>query len=116
MTRVKAGPHTRKKHKKILKLAKGYRMARHKQFRRANEAVLHAGEYAFMGRKLRKRNFRKLWIIRLNAALRSLGVKYSLFIHKLKEKKILLDRKILAQIALEYPEIFKKIVKQINKD
>ncbi len=107
MTRVKSP--AQRKHRKILKLAKGYRMTRSKHFRSAMEAVLHAGEYAFAGRKLKKRDFRRLWIIRINAAVRSLGSKYSSFIRALKEKKIELDRKILAKIAVEHPDFFKKI-------
>ncbi len=112
MVRIKGGVRTRAKHKKVLKLAKGYWMTRHKQFKKAKEAVLHAGEYAFMGRKLRKRDFRQLWIIRMNAALRNLGTKYSVFIKKLKDNKIELDRKILSQLAVEQPEVFKKVVEK----
>jgi len=87
-------------------------MTRHKQYRKAQEAVLHAGEYAFSGRKDRKRDFRKLWIIRMNAALRNLGTKYSVFIKKLKDNKIGLDRKILSQLAIEHPQVFNKIVEK----
>ena len=112
MVRIKGGIKTKARHKKVLKLAKGYWMTRHKQFKKAKEAVLHAGEYAFMGRKLRKRDFRQLWIIRMNAALRNLGTKYSVFIKKLKDNKIELDRKILSQLAVEQPEVFKKIVEK----
>src|SRR4030067_3435753 len=108
MVRIKGGVTTRKHHKKVLKLAKGFWMTRHKQFKKAKEAVLHAGEYAFKGRKLRKRDFRQLWIMRMNAALRELGTKYSIFIKKLKVNKIELDRKILSQLAVEHPEVFKK--------
>lgn len=114
MVRVKGGMVTRRKHKKILKLAKGYWMTRHKQVKKAKEAVLHAGEYAFAGRKLKKRDFRKLWIIRLNAALRVGGVNYSAFIKKLKDEKIELDRKVLAQIATEYPKAFEKLVHEVK--
>src|SRR3990167_1220184 len=110
MTRVKGGMTTRRKHKKVLKLAKGYWMTRHKQIKKAKEAVLHAGQYAYAGRKDRKSEFRKLWIIRLNASVRSLGLTYSNFINLLKKKNIILDRKILAKIAVEYPRIFEKIV------
>lgn len=113
MVRVKGGVHTRQKHKKVLKLAKGYWMTRHKQFKKAEEAVLHAGEYAYVGRKLRKRNFKTLWIVRLNAAVRGLGYTYSKFIEKLNEKKVGLDRKILSQIAIDYPKTFEQIVKKI---
>ena len=112
MVRIKGGVKTRAKHKKVLKLAKGFWMTRHKQFKKAKEAVLHAGEYAFKGRKAKKRDFRQLWIIRMNAALRELGMKYSIFINKLKVNKIELDRKILSQIAVEHPAIFKKIVER----
>ena len=87
-------------------------MTRHKQFKKAKEAVLHAGEYAFKGRKLRKRDFRQLWIMRMNAALRELGMKYSIFINKLKINKIELDRKIISQLAVEHPKVFKKIVEK----
>lgn len=114
MVRVKSGIQTKKKHKKVLKLAKGYWMTRHKQFKKAKEAVLHAGQYAYIGRKRKKRDFRRLWIIRLNAALRELGLKYSLFIKKLKDKKIEVDRKILSQVACDYPSIFEKIVKKVT--
>lgn len=116
MVRVKSGRITKKKHKKVLKLAKGYWMSRHKQFKKAKEAVLHAGQYAYVGRKDRKNDFRKLWIIRLNAALRNLNYTYSSFINHLKNKKIELDRKILAQIAVEYPQIFEKIVKKVKSN
>ncbi|MDO9027961.1 MAG: 50S ribosomal protein L20 [Candidatus Roizmanbacteria bacterium] len=112
MVRIKGGVRTHRRHKKVLKLAKGYWMTRHKQFKKAKEAVLHAGEYAFMGRKLRKRDFRQLWIIRMNAALRNLGTKYSVFIKKLKDNKIELDRKILSQLVVEHPEVFKKVVEK----
>jgi len=95
-------------------LAKGYWMTRHKQFKKAKEAVLHAGEYAFSGRKRKKRDFRRLWITRLNTAVRELGLKYSQFIKMLKDKKIEIDRKILSQIAVEYPQIFKKICEKVS--
>ncbi len=114
MVRVKSGVKTRKKHKKVLKMVKGYWMTRHKQFKKAKEASLHAGEYAFAGRKKRKRDFRRLWIIRLNAIIKQLDGKYSQFIKALKEKKIEIDRKILSKIALEYPSVFKKIYDKIK--
>ncbi len=114
MARVKAGTQTRRRHKKVLKLAKGYWMTRHKQFKKAKEAVLHAGEYAFAGRKAKKRDFRQLWITRLNAAVREMGLTYSKFIQALSAKKISLDRKVLSQIANDYPEAFKKIVDSVK--
>jgi len=114
MVRVKGGMTTRRRHKKVLKMAKGYWMTRHKQFKKAKEAVLHAGEYAFAGRKLKKRDFRSLWIVRLNATVRSLGLSYSVFINMLKKKNVNLDRKILSQIAVEYPNVFKSIVEKVK--
>lgn len=114
MVRVKGGIQTKKKHGKVLRLAKGYWMTRHKQFKKAKEAVLHAGEYAFVGRKLKKRDMKTLWIQRLNAAVRELGLTYSSFIHKLAGKKVGLDRKILSQIAVEHPNIFNKIVTNVK--
>lgn len=114
MVRVKGGVHTRRKHKKTLELAKGYWMTRHKQFKKAEEAVLHAGEYAFMGRKLKKRNFKSLWIVRLNAAMRSMGSTYKALATALKAKNVGLDRKVLSQIAVEYPKTFEQIVKKIS--
>lgn len=114
MVRVKSGVQTRKHHKKVLKMAKGFWMTRHKQFKKAKEAVLHAGEYAFTGRKDKKRDFRKLWILRINAAVRSFGLTYSKFINKLSSKKIVLDRKILSKLAVEYPKVFEKVVEKVK--
>lgn len=114
MVRVKGGTTTHRRHKKVRKLAKGYWQSRSKQFKKTKEAVLHAGEYAFHGRKRKKRDFRRLWIIRLNAAVRNHGITYSTFIQQLKQKNIEVDRKVLAQIALEYPDIFKKIVEHVT--
>jgi large subunit ribosomal protein L20 len=115
MTRVKTGKNTHRRHKKVFELAKGYRMSRHRLYRTAQEAVLHAGEYAFMGRKLKKRDFRSLWIVRMNSSLKQLGVRYSTFIHQLKEKNIEIDRKMLALMANEHPGIFKKIVEDAGQ-
>ncbi len=115
MPRVKTGYTRRRRHKKILKMAKGYRMTRHRLYKVAHEAILHAGQYAFAGRKLRKRQFRRLWITRLNIALRQLGTKYSEFIHKLKSKNINLNRKVLSEMAINQPEAFKSLVKSVLK-
>lgn len=115
MARVKGGVKTNRRHKKVLNLAKGYRMSRSTQYKSAKEAVLHAGEYAFAGRKLRKRDFRRLWITRMNAMLRELGTKYSIFMHQLKEKNVEIDRKMLSLLAVEQPDIFKKIVEDVSK-
>ena len=114
MVRVKGGIQTRKSHKKTLQLAKGYRMSRRKQIKKAYEAVLHAGQYAYDGRKLRKRDFRSLWITRLNAAVRKEGIVYRQFIALLKAKNVALDRKVLAQIAYEHPAVFSKLVQSLT--
>lgn len=109
MARIKRGLTSHAKHKKLLGLAQGYMMTRHRLVRKAKEAVLHAGQYAYAGRKDRKGNFRRNWILHINEALKVQGLKYSLFINKLKATNIQLDRKILAQLAVEYPEVFAKI-------
>ncbi len=114
MARVKGGTTTKRKHKKILKLAKGYWQSRSKQFKKAKEAALHAGQYAYVGRKDKKGDFRRLWIVRLNAAVRERGLTYSQFVNLLKKKNIGLDRKVLSQIAVEYPKMFDKIVDQVK--
>lgn len=101
-----------RRHRKILKAAKGFRQARRTRIQTAKEAVLHAGAYAYHGRKLKKRDLRSLWIVRMNAALREQGVSYSKFISALKKEKIELDRKTLAEIAVFDPETFKKIIKE----
>lgn len=112
MARVKRGVTTHRKHKKVLKLTKGYKGGRSKLIRQAKESLLHAGEYAFAGRKQRKRDMRKLWIIQLGNAVRAEGISYSKFIAALKQKSIEVDRKILADLAVHHPEDFKKIVSE----
>ncbi len=116
MSRVKTGVVRRKSHKRILARTKGFRMTKNRLIKVAIEADLHAGQYAYHGRKLRKRDFRSLWIVRLNAALRQIDekLKYSRFIKALKDKKILLDRKVLADIALRDEATFKKIVEAVK--
>ena len=111
--RVKRGKTVKRKHKKILKLAKGYRGGRSKLYKQARQAVIHAGADAYRGRKEKKRTNRSLWIIRINAALHKHNISYSQFINKLKNKNIELDRKILSQIALEEPQSFDNLVKKI---
>ncbi len=101
----------RQRHNKLLAQAKGYRMTKHRLYKVAKEAVTHAGQYAFAGRKLKKRNLRSLWIIRLNAALRELGITYSKFIPAMKRVNIQLDRRILADLAVRQPTVFAEIVK-----
>jgi len=115
MTRVKGGPRARKRHKKIIRTTKGYRGTRRKLYKRAHEAYLRAGQHAYVGRRLKKRDMRRLWIQRINAALDEFDLSYSRFIKLLKENKIELDRKILAQLALEDPESFKQIVEKVLK-
>jgi len=115
MARVKGGPHTRRRHKKILKLAKGYWGQRHRVFRRANEAVLKALWYAYRDRRVRKRDFRRLWIARINAAARQNGLSYSRFVHGLKRANVALDRKILADLAVRDGETFARLV-EVAKD
>lgn len=110
MARIKRGIVTHRKHKKLHKLTKGYRGGRSKLVREAKSALLHAGEYAFAGRKRRKRDFRRLWITQLGIAVKAEGLSYSRFIAGLKSKEIKLDRKILADLAVNHPEDFKKIV------
>ena len=112
MSRVKSP--SRKKHKKLLALARGFKTARHTRYKTAREAVLHAGQYAFAGRKLRKRDFRTLWIERLNAAVREHDLSYSKFISGLKKANIQLDRKVLSEMALSDPQTFEKIVTQVK--
>lgn len=99
-----------KRHRKIKKAARGFKNARSRRVKTAKEALLHAGQYAYEGRKNRKRDFRRLWIVRLNAAVREHGLSYSKFTAALKKGKVELDRKILAEIAVKDPETFKQIV------
>ncbi|MCC5910514.1 MAG: 50S ribosomal protein L20 [Clostridiaceae bacterium] len=110
MARVKKAVNAKKKHKKILKLAKGFRGARSKLFRPANQFVMKALKHAYVGRKLRKRDFRKLWITRINAATRANGLSYSRFINGLKLSGIEMNRKVLAEMAIHDKEGFAKLV------
>ena len=113
--RIKRGKTTRKRHKKIKKAVKGYIKSRRASFKRANEAMIKAGTRSYVGRRKRKRDLRRLWIIRINAAAREHGMKYSELMNALKKKKIELDRKILADLAVRKPEVFEKIVKEVKK-
>lgn len=112
MPRTKTGYTRRRRHKKVLKLTKGYRGTYNRLIKRATEAMLHADQYSFIGRKLRKRNFRKLWIIRINAALRQINesYKYSRFIAAMNKANIKINRKMLAELAVNNPESFKAVV------
>ena len=103
-----------RRHRKLKKQAKGYKHSARKRVKTAKEAVLHAGQYAYIGRKLRKRDVRRLWITRLNAAARENELSYSKFISKLKTNNVELDRKILADIAVNDPKTFKAIVDSLK--
>jgi large subunit ribosomal protein L20 len=113
--RVKTGIVRRRRHKKILKMAKGFYSGRRKHFRKAKEQVERSLVYAFRDRKQKKRDFRKLFIIRINAGCRLNGISYSRFINGLKKANIELDRKILADLAMNNPETFAKIVEEAKK-
>lgn len=112
--RVKTGTNRHRRHKKIRKLAKGYRGMRHSTFKKANEAVMKAGQHAYVDRRKKKRTFRALWITRLSAAVGDLGGNYSRFVKGLKDKKIELNRKILSELAIHHPAVFEKIFKEIK--
>src|SRR3990167_4726802 len=113
MPRVKRGKIALKRRHKILSQTKGFRWQRKSKERAAKEALLHAGIHAFGDRRKKKRNFRKLWQIKINAASRSHGIPYNQFINKLKKASIELDRKILAELAEKRPEVFKAVVEAI---
>ncbi len=112
--RVKTGYTRRRRHKKILKLAKGYYQRRHSTYKNAEESVRRALAYAYRDRKVRKREFRKLWIARINAAVREYGLSYSKFMHLLKEKGVDLNRKVLSELAIREPENFKRLVESVK--
>ena len=114
MARVKTGIITRKKHKKILKLAKGYYGAKSTRFRMAKQAVMKSGQYAYVGRKLKKRDFRRLWIARINAAARVNGINYSTLINGMKKANININRKMLAEMAVNDPKAFSEVVAAIK--
>ena len=111
MARVKTARTTRARHKKILKQAKGYYGAKHYRFRNANQAVMKSLSYAYVGRKDKKSNFRKLWIARINAAARMNGTTYSKLMNNLKKKNIIINRKMLADMAINDQEAFKELCK-----
>jgi large subunit ribosomal protein L20 len=115
MPRVKTGTTRRARHKKILKLAKGFYSGRRKHFRKAKEAVEHALVYAYRDRRQKKREFRKLWIIRINAACRLNDISYSVFMNGLKKAEITLDRKILADMAMNDASAFASLVESAKK-
>lgn len=112
--RIKRGIASHKRHKKLLEAVKGYRMTKHRLVKVAKEASLHAGQYAYGGRRKRKSNFRKLWISRIAQAIKSYNMSYSNFIFKLKQANISLDRKILADFIVSDPDAFKAVVDKIK--
>ena len=112
--RVK-GANTSKKHKKVLKTTKGYRYSYHKTYKRAHEAYMHAGMYSYKHRRKRIHQFRKLWITRISGAVRNLGHRYSDFMKALKDSNVELNRKMLSELALHKPDLFKDIVQQVFK-
>ena len=115
MPRVRRGPRKRIRRSKILKLAKGYWGARSHNYRTAKEAVERALQYSYRDRRTRKRDFRRLWIIRIKAAAENNGISYNRFIHGLKESNITLDRKVLADIAVNSPQTFLHIVEKVKE-
>ena len=114
MARIKAAVNAHKKRRKIMKLAKGYFGSKSKQYRAAKEQVMRSLRYAYIGRKLRKRDFRRLWITRINAAARMNGMSYSVFMNGLKKAGIALNRKVLADLAVNDPAGFAALVEKVK--
>jgi large subunit ribosomal protein L20 len=115
MARVKGGPQGYRRHKKVLKFTKGQKGSKHLLFKRANEAMLKSLWYSFRDRRVRKRDLRKLWIARVNAAARQNGTTYSRLVHDLKSANIEINRKMLADLAVRDPQAFAAVVAQANK-
>jgi len=114
MVRVKRGKIAHKRRKHLLKYAKGFSWGRKAKYRAAKEALLHARSYSYRDRRVKKRDFRKLWQTQINSACRQAGISYSRFIASLKKNKFELDRKILATLAQNHPKIFEKIVEKVK--
>lgn len=114
MARVKRGTQVRKRHKRLLQLTKGYKLGRNNLFRQAKQAVLKAGQYAYRDRRNKKRDFRKLWIVQLNAAARQHGLSYSKFIAGQAKAGISLNRKVLAELSIKAPAEFAKIAAKVK--
>lgn len=112
MARVKGALATRKRRKKVLRLAKGYWGAKSKHFKMAKEAVMKSGNYAYIGRRQRKRDFRRLWITRISAGCKANGINYSTFMNGLKKADVVLNRKMLSEIAIADPEAFTALVEK----
>lgn len=115
MSRVKRGTTALKRRRNILKQVKGYRFGRSTKERMAKDAILHAGSHAFRDRKTKKRIARNVWTLRINAGARGSGMSYSKLIGALKKANISLDRKVLAALAKDHPEVFERVVSQVNK-
>jgi len=115
MVRVKKGKSAHKKRRHLLKHAKGFRWGRKTKLKLAKDALRHAWTFSYRDRKVKKRDFRQLWQIKINSACRKMGISYSRFINALKKNKIELDRKVLAQLVEKHPEIFEKIVEEVKK-
>jgi len=115
MVRVKRGTTAHKRRKNVLKHTKGFRWGRKTKYRQAKEALMHAWSYAYRDRRTKKRDFRKAWNVKINAAARTQEISYSKFIHEMKEKKIELDRKVLADLAENHPDVFVKVVEEVKK-
>ncbi len=115
MTRVKRGVRANKKRKNVLQHVKGFRWGRKSKFRLAKEALAHAWTYSFRDRKAKKRNFKKLWQIKVNSGVRPEGISYSHFISLLRKRGVTLNRKILAELAEHHPQIFKKVVEFVKE-
>lgn len=115
MSRVKKGKSAHKRRKHLLKYAKGFRWGRKSKYKLAKDALRHAWRYAFRDRRKKKGEFRNLWNIKINAGCRPLGISYSKFINQLKKNKIELDRKVLADLAENHPQIFEKVVQESRK-
>ena len=115
--RVKTGTTRKARHRRVIKRTKGFRMTKGRLYKVSKEADLHAGQYAYIGRKLRKRDMRKLWIMRINGALKAIDEKlqYSRFINNLSKAKVELNRKMLSEIAISDPTTFKKILDKVTK-
>lgn len=114
MSRVKRGFTARRRRKKILLAARGFRGARHRTLRGAIQVLRRGMSYAYRDRRVKKRNFRRLWIVKINAAARALGMKYSQFIYKLKQQNINLDRSVLADMAVTDPHAFNKLLESVK--
>nr|WP_316624158.1 50S ribosomal protein L20 [uncultured Ruminococcus sp.] len=114
MARIKGAMMTRKRRKKVLKLAKGYYGAKSKHFKMAKQQVMKSGNYAFIGRKQKKRDFRRLWITRISAACKANGTNYSTFMNGLKKSGIVLNRKVLSEIAINDPAAFTALAEQVK--